>query len=362
MGSETLIQLNRQLRKSRPYIDNVNFCETYQTEHLLEISFTKGRCRNDAKGTCIMCNYGITREDRPISIYLQEMKQILESCTPEIRCLMLCTNGSILDDKQIELELLDGIVTLANSSTIPHIQFEAHYLDVTPHKLKLLQEKMPEKKIIIALGLETANQEYQDKIIMKGIDLHKFDETLSLIKQYGFQIELNLMSGLPFLSTYEQFEDAKQSIMWAFNRKCRPVLFPVNIKPHTLLMEMYRSGHYSPISHWLLLLLLDTLNETQLDEIVIAWYGNRCEDYDLNGIQTIFPSCCPKCQLAIDTFYEAFTKTELGSIRKQLLASILTSGNSTCDCLGKTGKSLSDSSQVGFHKMYESYFEFSKNS
>jgi radical SAM enzyme (TIGR01210 family) len=360
MNQSILVNQNLKIRKNRPLIPDAKTCEIFQTDTVLEISLSRGRCANDAKGSCIMCNYGEAGKSRNIFCYLDEMKKAINNCSKNIKCLMLCTNGSIFDEKQINRQLLENVIDISSQCKIPHIEFETYYQDVTEEILSLIKEKLHNKRIIIALGLETINQEYQDNILLKGIDINKFSNVLTLIKDYGFQIELNIMLGLPLLSTNEQFLDTCNTIRWAFQNQCRPVLFPVNIKPYTLLMEMYHAGYYTPISHWLLLLVLDTLTDKQLAQVIIAWYGNRIEEYDSDELKPVLPTCCDKCFPIISSFYQTFVSVESGKDRRYYLNVALNS--SVCDCKEKVYKKIKEKNAPSFRIIYNKYLDYLRES
>lgn len=358
MEDNILVQYNREIRKCRPLINEKDSCEIFQTNSVLEISLSRGRCANDARGACIMCNYGEVEKSPMISSYLENMKQALDNCGQEKTCLMLCTNGSIFDERQIERELLERAIDLAAQCHIPHIEFETHYQDVTKEKLQLLQTKLNGKEIIIAMGLETINQSYQDCIFAKGIQLSEYKEKIDLIQTFGFQIELNIMVGLPFLSTQEQFKDACNTINWAFSQQCRPVLFPINIKPYSLLKEMYDTGHYKPISHWLLLLVLNTLTADELEQIILVWYGNRTEYFGNDQLKQIFPTYCDKCKAVLDTFYTDFINASSGKEKKQILYTAINA--SACDCLKNVQCEIENNDCSNFHSRYKAYETYLK--
>lgn len=349
---------NRAIKRYRPYINDKDACEIFQTTSLLEISISRGRCSHDADGSCIMCNYGIANKTRSDESYLNEVKNILDSCDQKIKYLMLCTNGSFFDKNQITEHLFQSALLLVGRCSIPNISFETYYNDVTADKLSLIKQMLPDKKITIAMGLETSNQEYQNKIIFKKIDLNEYENKIKLIHAYGFHVELNIMLGLPFLSTQQQFTDTCKTLQWVYSHKCYPVLFPVNIKPYTLLMEMYKTRFYKPISHWLLLEVLNTLSEDELEHIELAYYGNRIDDYDLSKQQVIFPVCCQMCRPILKQFYKKFTQSNAGNSRKNILKDAFRSCR--CSCLSETIAQINDDKVSGFDFLYNEYLTYLK--
>lgn len=350
MTNSVLMDLNQKIRQTRSLIDESNACEIYQTDSILEVSLSRGQCINDKSGACIMCDYGIASKNKPVGEYLQEMERAIKACDNGIRCLMLCTNGSIFNENQVEKPLLEGALDLAAKCTIPRIELECHYLDVNTEKLSLVKEKLKCKNVIIALGLETTNQEYQDLIIGKHVNIEKFEEKIDLIKKFEFGIELNIMFGLPFLSPHEQFEDTLNTLKWTYSHQCRPVLFPINIKPYTLLMEIYKIGQYTPVSHWMLLLLLKQLTDEELAQIILVWHGNRMENYDDPTLRQIPPTSCEECLPIIENFYSDFDAADSGLDRQHILKNTL--HQPSCNCLHNAKTILSEKSNVKFHERY----------
>ena len=187
----------------------------------------------------------------------------------------------------------------------------------------------PNKELLLEFGLETANHEYHKSLFMKGVNLNALDQTIQCAHALGIKVECNIMIGLPFISEKQQFDDALSSIQWTFAHGCAPVLFPVNIKPHTLLMDIYRAGYYKPVSQWMIPLLLAELTAEQLGQVTVAWFGNREDIYDDNE-RTIFPVACEHCNTAIYHFYQQFLIAEDGVKRKELLARLFSDVPCTC--------------------------------
>lgn len=359
MSKEMLKQLNRKIRSLRPKFPTDEVCQVFRDSGLLEIGFLSRCCKNDLNGSCMMCDYGCAADIKPQEKYLGEMKYILDSADAPIECLLLCTNGSFFDDAQIPMPLFKAILALASQYDIPTIEFETHYLDVSSEKLSIIQEILPEKHIMIEMGLESVDPLYQENVLMKSIDLPAYEKTIQTIQQCGFEVETNIMIGLPFLNTGEQMRAAFDAVMWSFAHQCRVVLFPINIKPYTVLMQMYKKKMYTPISHWLLIFLLDSIPVEKLSAVTVAWYGNREETYDGSDSSTVFPSACPHCQEKLMRFYSDFLRDTNCKRRKDLIVHLKAACK--CACPAEQIDLLNQLDTESFESRYSSYCEALKS-
>lgn len=353
MKSDVLQKKNLEIRKRRPYLPSKEVCDIFYDNYLVEICFLSHRCRNDLRGSCIMCDYGAAQGTACTSEYIQKLTDTLMTLDEAIDTILLSTNGSFLDETQISFELLCKVLERVNESHIKIVEIETHYRDVTIEKLKLLKQLLPYKKIMIEMGLETVNPQYHSHVIMKNITLPDFERTVLLIQSMGMYVECNVMVGLPFLSEKEQYEDALQTIQWIFDHQCSPVLFPINIKPYTLLMDMYQSGYYSPVSQWMIPLILDMLPAKQLEQITVAWHGNREEIYSDSNLRTVFPTSCSNCNTLIQDFYDSFLHINSGADRKKVLTDLFSSAG--CSCPHQLKESVQQISEETFETRYYTY-------
>lgn len=336
MNTIKLKELNKQIRNKRPILSTNEICSTFISGDLLEIGFLSKQCKNDLSGSCLMCDYGYMNKVNSIENYIKEMKDILVEHSDNIDYLLLCTNGSFFDSYQIPKDLLISILIEAQNSSIPNIIIETHYKDVTREKLNLVH-KIIHKPVTIEMGLETINQKYQDTLFMKGIYLKEYLATIKLIKEYNYNIELNIMLGLPFLSTKQQMEDAVETIEWTVKQDCFPVLFPINIKYYTFLRYLYDKNNYEPISLWLVIVLLDKISDKALENIVVAWYGNRDESY-ADCFPTIMPQTCSLCNTTLNVFFKSLHRTSDINERRELISSLI--NQATCECIEVLRNSL----------------------
>ena len=353
MNMDLIRYANRLLRNTRPFLADDEICAVFCTGDLLEIGFLSKCCRNDLSGSCIMCDYGIAAHcSNTIDQYIYEMLKIINRFETGKKYLLICSNGSILDEYQVSTELLTAILQESQKCSIPHIIIETHFKDVTKQRLDLIKSII-QKPVDIEMGLETINTKYQKMLFMKGIDINRYTDTINLIKEYGFDVELNIMLGLPFLSVNEQIKDTQQSINWAISHNCTPIIFPINIKPHTMLRYIYDKKLYEPISLWEVICLLDNLDHIALSRILIAWYGNRDEPYP-NDLPTLFPRTCCKCHDMLIRFFRDFLDVDDFSVRKNLINKLK---NSTkCNCYQDTVEKISMSND-SFDREFKLFYD-----
>ena len=116
---------------------------------------------------------------------------------------------------------------------------------------------------------------------------------------------------------------------------------------------LFETKLYNPISHWLLIILLNRISENNLDKITIAWYGNRQEKYERISKETIFPSSCPICADAIKNFYSNFLKEKSAISRKKLIKQLIESID--CDCHDKQIVLLNMDKELTYEEVYANF-------
>lgn len=246
------------------------------------------------------------------------MQEIFSNLKEQPKVLLLNSLGSILDELEIPkasiITLLDEIAKI----DINVIIFETHYTSINKDILELIKKKLPNKQLIIELGFESSNQEYRKKYLNKIIDSDKFIEKVNLIKSFEFDVETNIIFGMPFLSREDQIKDTVQSILWCFQNNIDKVnLFPMNIKPYTLLYKLYETGEYSPVRHKDFIEVLKRIPKEYINKIYLCWYGNRQLYYDSKP--TILPICNKEDYDKLMRFYKDFNLHKDEEYRENLL-------------------------------------------
>lgn len=289
---------------------------------LVQCTIRSQGCRYRLNGYgCIMCNYGadknITKEELSTALH-KYVEPILKDR------VLFGTYGSILDESEISVGVLNELMQFIKGSNAKTIILETHYKTITKRILEYISESIPNKEIIFEVGLESSDK---SSIITIGKDicLEDLRNTIHLVHEYNMEISANILVGVPFKDTKAQVLDALETVQWAFNNKVNSVvLFPMNIKPNTHIYDLYMNGEYTEISGWLLAEVLLNIDKEYLDKVHIAWYGNR-------KINNIRPITCNKCKDILMDFYKSYDKERDINKRIELIQKLFKS-NVDCDC------------------------------
>lgn len=279
-----------------------------------------------------MCDYGVGVNITPKELE-DSFDMALSESKEEIRVLLLNSFGSVLDQNEISEECFFALLQKVKKTNIKNIIFETHYSTITSQKLELIRQVLGDRNITFEFGLETSNEYIREHCLLKYINNKKFIEIVDLVHSFNMKVIANIIVGIPFLSDEKQIKDAVESIEWCFINSIDEVdLFPMNIRPYTLLKELYEEGEYSIISHWMLIEVLSKIPSEYLKDIYICWYGNRDLKYD-NGVCSLFPTSCKLCEKDLAKFYKEFLKNKDSNFRKRLIDDLI--AHKKCSCYKK---------------------------
>ena len=273
-----------------------------------------------------MCDYGVSERNLTLHETAVALKNLLMRMRKDTRRIVLGSYGSFFDPDEIPVENRNYILKMLSRVDVEQITIETHYETMEEDVLRDAAEQLRDKFLSYEVGLESTDTYVQEMCLNKIIDLKKLEEKIKLVHSYGNEIWLNILFGTPFLNPKERQTDTLETIRWAFKHGADGViLFPINIKPFTLLEELYKNGLYTPVSQWDFIELLNQIPEERLGRVTISWYGNRVETYDNYEFKPVLPSSCKTCRDAIMEFYEIFEcsdsteekKAQLESIRKR---------------------------------------------
>ena len=110
---------------------------------------------------------------------------------------------------------------------------------------------MPNKKLKVGIGLESANDEFREVNINKGFGLKEYEGAMTVLKQCGAQSLTYVLLKPIGLSEKEAIEDAISTIDYAFRVGTDEIAIESSfIQPGTAMEKLYRQGDYTPPWLW----------------------------------------------------------------------------------------------------------------
>lgn len=304
-----LLRMGREARKQR-----VAFWSEEETTSIRLTKTANGQnaglwfrtagCTYDAQGGCIMCDYSngpYTSPEQMISYVKHSLKSLPPNCTN----LLVSPSGSMLDPKEVPLEALIGILRELNKTPF-RIFFETRAETVSEDVIGVCKDILGDRFGGLYIGLESASPFVLKYCVNKQLRLSSITKAISICERYRVEVILNVLVGIPFLSSEESIRSAADTVNWGLsNGASQCDLFPIHIKQSTPLSSLFEAGAYSPPSLWELLEALNRLDESAWRKVGLSWYTS-------NGSYNVIssPSTCPLCVDYVIECFNRFVRTK----------------------------------------------------
>lgn len=349
MENEFLREITKEIHHERSYL-NKNQKIYYRHEKVdggvfCEIWFMTEGCKHDRDGGCTMCNYGKGYKVADDEI-LALIKERLESTPQPLRQLVISPSGSMFDDEEVSPYLREEIFKLASAYNCEKFITETRADTLTIEKLLKMKNIMSRSKIAIELGLESANPWVLKYCINKNMQRDDFKKAVDLIKKAGLEVTTNISLGSAFLSESETIKDVFNSVKWSLeNGVDTVVVFPIHIKPGTLVNTMHQNGMYECVSLWSLIDILQKVDCNLGNRVEISWYKSYYNDAKKIVLS---PTSCPKCRDRIIELLDEYKDTCSSEVIKKLLAV-------ECDCKRRWESKLANEKLNALEQMVDYY-------
>ncbi|MBN1325580.1 hypothetical protein JW977_01180 [Candidatus Falkowbacteria bacterium] len=162
--------------------------------------------------------------------------------------LVIYNGGSFLSDKEIPLKTQLAILRFVKKHpTLQKIMVESRAEFATPEKLRQYHPAIFGKKLEIAFGLESANNEVRNKCLKKGLGREVFENAVKDTKSFGFQAFAYVFLKPHCLNEEEAVNDAINSIRYCFDKDIDEVsLSCAFVQKGTPLHALYQRGEFQP--------------------------------------------------------------------------------------------------------------------
>jgi radical SAM enzyme (TIGR01210 family) len=187
--------------------------------------------------------------------------------------LLISPSGSFLDDWEVPPSVRHRILDDVSELPWREFKFETQAQFVCKEKLNAVKERLHGRRVMISVGLESANDDIRRLCINKNLEWGVFLQSLERIKSFGFAVSVNVLVGAPFLGPMKQLLDTLQTIETLVNLGVDEIfIFPVNVKVGTLVGWLWKNGYYETPSLWSLIYLLTRVSPRALGRVSFAWH------------------------------------------------------------------------------------------
>ncbi len=281
-------------------------------DSLVIILRTKG-CRWAYHSGCSMCGYfndtntKIKEED-----LINQINEAREKYNGE-KVIKIFTSGSFLDDWEVPPKVREYAYDVFKNAD--RIIVESRPEFVTEEKAKIMSNK---GNIMVALGLESANNETLLHRINKGFTIEDYIKAAKILMEQDVPIKTYILLKPPFMTERQAIEEAVYSVEFACRYSEIVSVNPMNIQNYTLVEYLWRRGEYRAPWLWSVVEVLKRTYNVDADVISFPTAGGK-----VRGAHN-----CGKCDERVLKAIEDFSLTQ----------DIKFLENLNCDCIERWKK------------------------
>ena len=296
MDIESLQRKIRELRRDAVRRDNRNLIGAWRekdrfngrvVDAFVIILRTRG-CRWAYHSGCSMCGYFNDTNPR---IEKEDLKKQIESALEKYSgepVVKVFTSGSFLDDWEVPSQIQEMLYRRFEDAKRIIVESRPEY--VTPEKASLIAEY---GNIMVALGLESANNETLLYRINKGFTVNDYIKAAEILKEYKVPVKTYVLLKPPFMSERQSIEEAVNTIIFASKYSEVISLNPMNIQNNTLVEYLWRRGEYRAPWLWSVVEVLKRTLHLNVEVVSFPTAGGKirgahncgaCDEKVLRGI------------------------------------------------------------------------------
>lgn len=240
----------------------------------------------------------------------------------EYPVLCLYTPGSFFDDEELLPCLRNRILEFVSRETdIKTLSVESRPDFITEENIAMLRDMLPDKRIEVSLGLDSANDKVRNLFLNKGLRFENYLEACAILNKYKMIVVTYVLVKPPFLSESNAIFDAVQTARTAFECGSSIVsLEPMNVQRNTVVYHLYNCGLYRPPWLWTVIAIAREVHRLGCVRIGQFVYPPAVK----------YPSNCRKCTQMASKAIQVFNRS--GEIKGL--------ENLFCDCQAEWEKEL----------------------
>ena len=266
------------------------------------VIFRSPGCYWSKKSGCLMCGYNndclpsVTQEN-----LITQFEKAMEKYDGQ-PYFKFYTSGSFFDPNEIGIQAQEKILEIAGKNA-EKVLIESRPEFVSQESLDRAFKHV--KKLEIAIGLETANDEIRCQSINKGFKFTDFERAAKLARENKASIRTYLILKPPYITEGDAIADALESIKIAGPLSDIISVNPMNIQNYTVVEGLWKKNLYRPPWLWSLLEVLKKASELTDVRVISAPSGGGSR----RGVHN-----CRKCDKEILPLLEEFSLNQDASV------------------------------------------------
>src|SRR2546423_13284263 len=276
--------------------------------------------RGCTAATCTMCPipneayYNLNLNFTPDDFLRQFYSAFATEPIDSYQLISVYNSGNWFANKEIPPAARRGIYRAIARSRCEGIMVESLPQFVTPQAITEAKEYLGDKRLIVGMGLQSADDFIRNVCINTTCTKEQFERASHLLWENGYTAKVYLMIKPPFLTESEAVAETVQSIQYVSSIGYEDVsVCPTRIAPYTVVAELARRGMYTPPSLWTTIDILDKVSGDSHARARVA-----CLDVDGIDSDTDYPRNCPSCTPVILDALKTFNMTRDLSIINSL--------------------------------------------
>lgn len=205
---------------------------------------TKG-CRWSNKGGCTMCGYFKETYDVKENEILKQIKETVKIYKDE-KIVKIFTSGSFLDENEIPSHMQKKIIESFSKAEKIVIESRPEFIK----NIENIKSIKSNKRIEIAMGLESASDKVLEYSINKGFKYAEWRKWAEKVKEYGKELKVYILIKPPFLTEKDAIKDAIKSVEKVGDIADTVSFNPVAIHSRTVVEFLWKKNLYRPPWLW----------------------------------------------------------------------------------------------------------------
>ncbi len=263
-------------------------------ESFVIILRTRG-CRWAYHSGCSMCGYF---NDTNPKIREEDLLKQVEEAKNKYNgepLVKVFTSGSFLDDWEVPPNAQNALYDAFSSAKRIIVESRPEY--VTEERVREIGER---GNVMVALGLESANNETLERRINKGFTVEDYVRAAEILRKHEVPVKTYVLLKPPFMTERQAIEEAIYSVEFASRYSEIVSVNPMNIQNYTLVEYLWRRGEYRAPWLWSVVEVLKRTSGLGVDVVSYPTAGGK-----VRGAHN-----CGKCDTRVLEAIENYSLTQ----------------------------------------------------